>query len=83
MGSQKLSEMLQQPYDLYKAGWADDYVLGLINQVLLIQDPLKYVNEPVRRVCGYIDVPSVVVQVSQAFDDSVSQEVTNHLFQGD
>jgi len=51
MGSQKLSEMLQQPYDLYKAGWADDYVLGLINQV------------------------------SQAFDDSVSQEVTNHLFQ--
>ena len=33
MGSQKLSEMLQQPYDLYKAGWADDYVLGLINQV--------------------------------------------------
>ena len=83
MGSQKLSEMLQQPYDLYKPGWADDYVLGLINQVLLIQDPLKYVNEPVRRVWGYIDVPSVVVQVSQAFDDSVSQEVTNHLFQGD
>ena len=28
-------------------------------------------------------MPSVVVQVSQAFDDSVSQEVTNHLFQGD
>ena len=83
MGSQKLSEMLQQPYDLYKAGWADDYVLGLINQVLLIQDPLKYVNEAVRRLrCG-IHVPSVVVQVSQAFDDSVSQEVTNHLFQGD
>ena len=37
MGSQKLSEMLQQPYDLYKAGWADDYVLGLINQVRLIK----------------------------------------------
>ena len=35
MGSQKFSEMLQQPYDLYKAGWADDYVLGLINQVSL------------------------------------------------
>ena len=50
MGSQKLSEMLQQPYDLYKAGWADDYVLGLINQVLLIQDPLEYVNEAVRRL---------------------------------
>jgi len=51
VGSQKLSEMLQQPYDLYKAGWADDYLMGLINQV------------------------------AQAFDDSITQEVTNHLFQ--
>ena len=25
--------MLQQPYDLYKVGWADNYMLGLINQV--------------------------------------------------
>ena len=25
--------MLQQPYDLYKAGWADTYMSGLINQV--------------------------------------------------
>lgn len=33
VGSQKLSEMLQQPYDLYKAGWADAYMMGLINQV--------------------------------------------------
>ena len=33
VGSQKLSEMLQQPYDLYKAGWADAYLMGLINQV--------------------------------------------------
>lgn len=51
VGSQRLSEMLQQPYDLYKGGWADTYVLGLINQV------------------------------AQAYDDSVTQEVTNHLFQ--
>ena len=27
VGSQKLSEMLQQPYDLYKAGWADAYLI--------------------------------------------------------
>ena len=51
IGSQRLSEMLQQPYDLYKAGWADTYMGGLINQV------------------------------SQALDDSVTQEVTNHLFE--
>ena len=51
VGSQRLSEMLQQPYDLYKGGWADTYMLGLTNQV------------------------------AQAYDDSVTQEVTNHLFQ--
>jgi len=51
VGSQKLSEMLQQPYDLYKPGWSDAYLMGLINQV------------------------------AQALDDSVTQEVTNHLFQ--
>jgi peroxidase len=49
--SQRLSEMLQQPYDLFKGGWADTYMLGLVNQV------------------------------AQAFDDSITQEVTNHLFQ--
>ncbi len=49
--SQRLSEMLQQPYDLYKGGWADTYMMGLVNQV------------------------------AQAFDDSITQEVTNHLFQ--
>ena len=32
VGSQRLSEMLQQPYDLYKGGWADTYLLGLVNQ---------------------------------------------------
>ena len=66
MGSQKLSEMLQQPYDLYKAGWADDYVLGLINQVrarphfdqtchLSIWSSWKTV-----RIWDVIDPPSVV-----------------------
>merc|ERR1711874_903407 len=39
VGSQKLSEMLQQPYDLYKAGWADSYMMGLTNQ--LFQEPGK------------------------------------------
>ena len=43
--------MLQQPYDLYKSGWADNYIMGLINQV------------------------------AQALDSSMSQEVTNRLFQ--
>ncbi len=37
MGSQKLSEMLQQPYDLYKPGWADGYLMGLINQVHIVE----------------------------------------------
>ena len=51
LGTQKLSEMLQQPYDLFKPGWADHYVLGMVNQV------------------------------AQAMDDSLTSEVTNHLFQ--
>lgn len=51
LGTQKLSEMLQQPYDLFKAGWFDGYVLGLVNQV------------------------------AQAMDESITAEVTNHLFE--
>nr|XP_053635622.1 peroxidase-like [Cherax quadricarinatus] len=51
IGSQRLSEMLRQPYDLYKGGWCDQFIMGLVNQV------------------------------AQAMDDSVTQEVTNHLFQ--
>lgn len=51
VGTQKLSEMLQQPYDLFKPGWADLYVLGMVNQV------------------------------AQAMDDSITSEVTNHLFE--
>ncbi|XP_063244152.1 peroxidase-like [Bacillus rossius redtenbacheri] len=49
--SQRLSEVLKRPYNLYKPGWYDQYVMGLVNQV------------------------------SQAMDDFVTQEVTNHLFQ--
>merc|ERR1712117_83749 len=49
--SQKLSAMFFQPYDLYKAGWADKYLLGMVNQP------------------------------AGAVDESVSEEVTNHLFQ--
>ena len=69
VGSQKLSEMLQQPYDLYKAGWADAYMMGLINQVPIMMDSSNQ--------CRFISF----FQVAQALDDSVTQEVTNHLFQ--
>ncbi|KAH1021433.1 hypothetical protein HUJ04_010949 [Dendroctonus ponderosae] len=39
-----------RPYDLYRAGVLDEYIMGLMNQV------------------------------AQAMDDSITQEVTNHLF---
>jgi len=51
IGAERLSKMLRQPYDLYKGGYCDQYISGLMNQV------------------------------SQAMDPSMSQEVTNHLFQ--
>lgn len=51
IAAQRLSQMLRQPYDLFKGGYCDQYVSGLMNQV------------------------------SQAMDGSMSQEVTNHLFQ--
>ena len=38
LGTQKISEMLQQPYDLFKAGWLDSYAMGLINQVAQAAD---------------------------------------------
>lgn len=38
-GSQRLSHMLRQPYDLYKAGWCDQYIMGLTNQVAQSMDP--------------------------------------------
>jgi len=51
IGSQRLHEVLQQPYDLFKSGWLDNLVTGLMNEV------------------------------AQASDNSVTQEVTDHLFQ--
>ena len=38
VGTQKLSELLQQPYDLFKAGWLDQYVMGMVNQVAQAMD---------------------------------------------
>ena len=38
IGTQKLSEMILQPYDLFKAGWADTYILGMLNQVAQAMD---------------------------------------------
>ncbi len=38
VGSNKLSDLLLQPYDLLKPGWADSYLMGLVNQVQVIQD---------------------------------------------
>ncbi|CAL4121104.1 unnamed protein product, partial [Meganyctiphanes norvegica] len=38
IASQRLSEMLRQPYDLYKGGWCDQYLMGLCNQVAQAMD---------------------------------------------
>ncbi|XP_063847936.1 peroxidase-like [Scylla paramamosain] len=38
ISSQRLSKMLRKPYDLYKAGWCDQYIMGLINQVAQAMD---------------------------------------------
>lgn len=37
-GSQRLSEMLRQPFDLYKPGRYDEYIVGLANQVAQAMD---------------------------------------------
>lgn len=38
IASQRLHEMLRQPYDLYKGGWCDQYIMGLCNQVAQAMD---------------------------------------------
>lgn len=52
LGSRRFSEMFQQPYDLHKPGWLDQYLLGMINQA------------------------------SQAMDDSVTSQVSEHRVMG-
>nr|XP_018909743.1 PREDICTED: peroxidase-like [Bemisia tabaci] len=49
IASKRLSDLIRRPYDLYRAGVMDEYLMGLMNQV------------------------------AQAMDDSITQEVTNHL----
>ncbi|XP_043246225.1 peroxidase-like [Amphibalanus amphitrite] len=40
IGSRRLSELLRQPYDMYRGGFIDQYVMGLINQVAQAMDNL-------------------------------------------
>ncbi|XP_055300072.1 peroxidase [Sitodiplosis mosellana] len=53
ISSKRLSDLIRRPFDLYRAGVFDEYLMGLMNQV------------------------------AQAMDDSITQEVTNHLFKKD
>nr|CAH0108178.1 unnamed protein product [Daphnia galeata] len=50
IGSRRLSEIINKPFDVYTGNTCDEYLTGFMNQI------------------------------SQAVDDSVSQELTNHLF---
>ncbi|KDR12477.1 Peroxidasin, partial [Zootermopsis nevadensis] len=38
IGALRLSETLKRPFDLYKPGWCDQYVIGLVNQVAQAMD---------------------------------------------
>ena len=38
VAAQRLSEFLKKPFDLYKPGWYDQYVMGLVNQVAQAMD---------------------------------------------
>lgn len=53
IASKRLSDLIRRPFDVYRAGVMDEYLMGLMNQV------------------------------AQAVDDSITQEVTNHLFKKD
>ena len=48
--SQRLSEMLRQPYDLYKGGWCDQYIMGLCNQVAQAMD-----DAVSQEVCAFLN----------------------------
>ena len=68
VGSQKLSEMLQQPYDMYKPGWSDAYIMGLINQVkkdpflfennIKFWDLVKFITKKISRLLKHLTPPS-------------------------
>lgn len=38
LGSRRFSEIFQQPYDLHKPGWVDQYLLGMVNQASQAMD---------------------------------------------
>ncbi|XP_046396972.1 peroxidase-like [Ischnura elegans] len=67
IGSQRLSEMLRQPFDLYKPGRYDEYIVGLANQVAqamddaVTQEVTNHLFEKPNRQFG-MDLASVNVQ---------------------
>lgn len=38
LASKKLSDLIRRPYDLYRAGVFDEYIMGLTNQVAQAMD---------------------------------------------
>lgn len=46
-GAQRLSEVLKRPFDLYKPGWYDQYLIGLVSQVAQAMD--HGITQEVRR----------------------------------
>jgi len=38
LASKKLSDLIRRPYDLYRAGVLDEYIMGLTNQVAQAMD---------------------------------------------
>jgi hypothetical protein len=46
--SRRLSDLIRQPYDLYRAGVLDEYFMGLMNQVAQAMDDsvTQEVSEP-------------------------------------
>ncbi len=38
LDSTKLHEMLRQPFDMFRPGYADSYIMGLVNQLAQVMD---------------------------------------------
>ncbi|GAB6032280.1 hypothetical protein CHUAL_010921 [Chamberlinius hualienensis] len=38
IGSQRLSDLLMRPFDLFKAGWMDNYIMGMLNELAQAMD---------------------------------------------